>query len=62
MAVTEDRISQIEQAITTLQGDIKTLVSNLQFNQYVLTNDEEVHEIKDRLDNVEHQIEILQQN
>ena len=60
MAITEDRIVAIEGAITEIQENMKNLISRLQFNQYVLSNDQEIAAIKDRLDSVESQIEILQ--
>ena len=60
MAITEDRIVAIEGAITEIQENMKNLISRLQFNQYILNNDQEIAEIKNRLDSVETQIQVLQ--
>ena len=60
MPVTEERIQTIEAAVQDLQQRVDNLISKLQFNQFVLANEQEMEAIKSRLDAAEQQISILQ--
>lgn len=62
MSITEDRIAEIEEAIVRVDAVLNNLVSKTQHQQISLVTQQEIDAIKLRLDSLESQITVLQNN
>ena len=60
MAITEDRIATIEQAITDIRNTLDVLVPKIQFNQAILALEGDIQQLNDRLTSLEAQVQVLQ--